>query len=206
LYGFCNALCCRLRPTGTFIVIDGPDAAGTTLHSRLLAERLGKEGKDVLLTTEPTDGPVGRWIRALLKEKTVSSSTLQLLFTADRAWHVEQVILPALQAGKTVVSDRYTFSTVAYGMALGLDGPWLEDVNRNFPKPDTVIFTLPPLAVCLERLGRREQHDFLESRELQEHIHAAYRKLAESDPSIDVVNTESSKEEASEAVWKALAR
>ncbi len=183
-----------------FIVIDGPDAAGTTLHARLLAEHLQKEGRNVLLTAEPTNGPVGTWIRELLKEKKVPSSSLQLLFTADRSWHVENVILPALQEGKTVITDRYTYSTIAYGIALGLDAQWLKDMNRTFLKPDSTVFTLPPLSVCLERLERREKHDILENGDLQEHVHNAYRKLAEEDPSIIVVDTSGDKEATAETI------
>jgi dTMP kinase len=190
--------------TGTFIVIDGPDASGSTLHARLLAERLRKEGREVLVTAEPTEGPVGLWIRELLKEKKVPSSTLQILFTADRAWHVEQVILPALREGKTVISDRYSHSTVAYGMALGLDSDWLKEMNRSFPKPDATVFTLPPIRTCMERLSRREKQDFLEQRDLQEGVHAAYRKIAEQDPAIVVVDTSGEKGDVSTFLWNAL--
>ncbi|MEK7217829.1 MAG: dTMP kinase [Patescibacteria group bacterium] len=187
-----------------FIVIDGPDASGSTLHSKLLAGRLRSQGRDVLVTAEPTEGPVGLWIRELLREKQVPSATLQLLFTADRAWHVEQVILPALQEGMTVITDRYVPSTVAYGTALGLQADWLKDMNRTFPIPDATVFTLPPLRTCLERLGRREKQDILERRDLQDAVHAAYRQLAELDPSVIVLDTSVEKDAAAEMAWQGI--
>ena len=192
---------------GRFIVLEGPDGSGTTLHSRLLAERLQKEGVPVLVTAEPTDGPIGRFIRMLLKgEERVPSSALQLLFTADRAWHVENVIRPALAEGKTVISDRYAPSTIAYGMALGLDQDWLKNLNKEFIQPDREIFALPPLAVCLERLGRREERDILEQENLQEKIHAAYAALAKEDRSIAVIDTSGAKEDVAEQILSAVRR
>lgn len=190
---------------GRFLVIDGPDAAGTTLHATLLAGRLRKEGTDVLLTAEPTDGPIGTWIRGILKGNVTTPATaLQLLFTADRAWHVETVITPALEAGKTVVLDRYLLSTIAYGVALGLEKDWLKDLNKNFVRPDRTILTLPPLDVCLQRLEKRGAHDILERQDLQEKIHTAYRALAEEDPSIIVIDTSAEKFSVAQTLYAAI--
>jgi dTMP kinase len=191
---------------GRFIVLEGPDGSGTTLHSRLLAEYLRSKGEEVVLTAEPTDGSIGRLIREILHGKeAIPSAALQLLFTADRAWHVEQVIAPALQAGKTVISDRYSMSTVAYGTALGLSKEWMEELNGRFIEPDVQILTLPSLEVCLERLGRRSESDILERREIQEKIHKEYRLLAQEDSSIRIVNTDGDKETVAAQVRAALA-
>jgi dTMP kinase len=188
---------------GRFIVIEGPDASGTTLHSRLLAERLAKEGVPVLLTAEPTDGPIGRYIRTILAgSERIPSSALQLLFTADRAWHLHSVVLPALKEGKTVISDRYALSTIAYGIALGLGEEWLKSMNKDFILPDVQILALPPIEVCRERLARREKRDILEQEDLQEKIHGAYRSLAKKDPSILMLDTSGEKETVAESLWK----
>ncbi len=187
---------------GSFIVIEGPDGAGTTLHARLLAERLRAGGREVLVTAEPTDGPVGALIRSCLKGSAhLPSSALQLLFTADRAWHIDHVILPALESGTIVISDRYAASTIAYGVALGLEEGWLKNLNKNFLQPDVQVFTLPPLSVCMERLSRRENTDILEERNLQEKIHGAYRTLASDDPSIAVIDTSGEKQYAANEIW-----
>lgn len=173
-----------------FIVIDGPDGAGTTTHAKLLTERLAKDGHDVVLTCEPTDQPIGKMIRELLFSKTrLPSSAFQLLYTADRAQHVEQVIKPALAAGKTVVSDRYWYSTVAYGDAFGVDAEWLKRANGNFPAPDVTIFAMPPLEVCMQRISLRENRDMHEKQDVQERVIRAYEKQAADDSSIIIIDT-----------------
>ena len=103
-----------------FIVIEGADGAGTTTQARLLADRLRAHNMDpasCLLTRQPSDGPVGKKIRALLTGEDpplASSAAMQLMFSADRLDHAERVILPALRAGQIVVSDRYDMSTAIY--------------------------------------------------------------------------------------------
>ena len=156
-------------------------------------------------TAEPTDGPIGTWVREQLKSGAeIPAAAIQLAFTADRAWHVEHVIQPALDAGKTVVCDRYSFSTVAYGSALGLDTEWLTNMNALFLKPDVTIFALPSIDVCMERLSRRSFNDSFEKRELQEKVHAAYKALAASDVSISIVDTEGEKQEIAEKIWNVV--
>ncbi|MDD4318913.1 MAG: dTMP kinase [Candidatus Peribacteraceae bacterium] len=190
---------------GTFIVLEGPDGAGTSLHAKLLAERLEQAGKKVLRTAEPTEGPIGAWIREILRGREVMpASALQMLFTADRAWHVERVIRPALLEGTVVVSDRYSLSTVAYGTVQGLDQQWLKDANKGFPQPDCVILTLPTLDVCLERLGRREERDIFEQKEVQEKLHDVYLDLAAHDPSLAVIDTDGEKQAVADDVWEAV--
>jgi dTMP kinase len=186
---------------GIFIVIEGPDGAGTTLHTRLLAERLTAAGRSVLLTAEPTSGPVGTLIRSVLKgNERLPSSALQILFTADRAWHVEHVITPALLEGKIVISDRYAASTIAYGTALGLSEDWLKSMNNIFVQPTIQLFTLPPLQTCLERLAKRPERDILEERGLQERIHEAYHRLATLG-NIAVVDTSGDKQQTAQNIW-----
>lgn len=178
-----------------FIVLDGPDGSGTTKQSQLLTEKLQKEGCDVLAMAEPTNGPIGRWIRTILREEdTIDPAALQLLFCADRAEHQKE-IRKALQEGKTIVCDRYVTSTLAYGEALGLDAIWLEEINKKFIKPDLLFFTLPSLSVCKERVAKRMQKDSLEDDDLQNKVYRAYEKLAKADRSIHLIDTSKSKEE-----------
>lgn len=190
---------------GRFIVLEGPDGSGTTTHARLLGEALQKEGEDVLLTAEPTGCPIGKFIRQQLAEKTIPSPTaLQLLFCADRAWHIEQVIKPALAAGKTVISDRYVISTLIYGEALGLDPEWLVRVNTPFLEPDIMMIALPPLHVCLERIMRRKQLDVFENTSFQKKVYDLYEKAGAEDESIRVVDTSGSLEKAAGEVLKTV--
>ncbi|MDD5055258.1 MAG: dTMP kinase [Candidatus Peribacteraceae bacterium] len=175
---------------GRFIVLEGPDGSGTSTHSGLLADSLKAAGRDVLLTAEPTDSPIGLFIREQLKKKAISSgSALQLLFCADRAWHIENVIKPALEAGKTVVCDRYVISTLVYGEALGLDPEWLLRVNTPFIEPDVLLLALPTFEICMQRIGKREQLDVFENHPFQRKVYDLYTRVAEEDASIIVLDT-----------------
>jgi len=129
---------------GQFIVLEGPDGSGTTTHAQLLADRLQKEGKNVIHTCEPTRGPIGTFIRSQLKERTMPPDALQLLFTADRAWHIENELLLGIEENKTIVCDRYSLSTIVYADALELDPQYFVDVNKMFMQPDIQILLLPP--------------------------------------------------------------
>src|SRR5688572_29817595 len=110
------------RQRGRLIVIEGIDASGSTTHGKLLMKALKLRGHDVLLTCEPTSGPVGSLIRQVLQKRvhvmaehgprTFSWSTMALLFAADRIDHLESEIIPALRAGTWVVSDRYDLSSL----------------------------------------------------------------------------------------------
>ena len=185
---------------GTFIVLEGPDGSGTTRQSQMLAQRMRKGGYDVLLTSEPTEGLIGKEIRSLLHSEALPPpDAVQLLFTADRAQHVQEVIKPALQNGQIVISDRYALSTFIYGKSLGLDEEWLKDLNRTFPTPDLTVVTLPPLKVCLERIGKRDTQDLFENALFQKRIYEEYRAI--EDPSTFFVDTSGEKEEVADLIW-----
>lgn len=190
---------------GQFIVLEGPDGSGTTTHSDILAKKLAREGRDVILTAEPTDSAIGRFIREQLKNKSIPSPTaLQLLFCADRAWHIEHVIKPALEEGKTVISDRYVISTLIYGEALGLDPDWLLSVNTPFVEPDIMMIALPPLHVCLERINKRKQLDVFENTAFQKKIYDLYEKAGADDDSVQVIDTSGTQEEAAKRIFDAV--
>lgn len=187
---------------GLFIVLDGPDAAGTSTHVQLLAGRLQAAGRPVLATSEPTDGPVGKQIREFLKTGEADPMALQLLFTSDRAWHVKNVLEPALKEGKIVVCDRYWHSTIIYAEAQELETAKLKSLNTSFLQPDCVIFTLPSLDICLERLARRSEKEVFEKEDLQKKIHAGYAAMAKNDPAIRVVDTSGKKEDSAGEIWE----
>lgn len=127
--------------TGQLIAFEGLDGCGKTTQLARLALRLRAAGHEVLETREPTDGLWGRRIRAMARsgERVAPEEELNW-FLEDRAEHVEREIAPALAAGRTVLTDRYTLSTVAYQGARGLD--WrelLKAAETRFPLPDLVV-------------------------------------------------------------------
>ncbi len=173
---------------GTYIVLEGPDGGGSTTHAKLLCEHLQKIGVDIVQTAEPTDGPIGRCIRAELRGKGITPDALQMLYSADRAWHMANVVRPALERQELVVAERCALSTLIYGEALGLDVEWLKDMNDPFLRPDLLLVLMPPFAVCQERLGIRDR-DLLEQESLQKKVHAIYERYVKDDPTMLHVDT-----------------
>jgi len=190
---------------GIFIVLEGPDGAGTTKHSKLLSDRLAREKHAVLCTFEPTDGPIGSAIRNDLHNDVPHSPLeLQKRFCDDRAWHLQEVIEPALRNGTTVISDRYDHSTITYGTALGLSRQELDEMNKKFIRPDRTFFLLPPFKVLQERIHRRDHVDALEQAELQHKVYDAYQQLAAEDPAICVIDSSGPLEEVAELIYRAV--
>jgi dTMP kinase len=144
---------------GKFIVFDGLDGSGQSTQAELLRDFLSQKRKKVILTKEPTsDSETGKIIREVLNKKIeMSPGELQELFAKDRKEHLENLIIPALKEGTIVISDRYFFSSFAFGRASGLDLQWLMKINEEFPLPDlTFILKVDP-EICIERIKRRNQ-------------------------------------------------
>jgi dTMP kinase len=145
---------------GRLLVLEGIDGCGKSTQIPLLAESLRAAGHDVLVTREPTEGPLGRRIRAMAAaDEPVAPEQELAWFVQDRREHVRDVLEPALAAGRLVVSDRYYLSTVAYQGARGLD--WrdiLEESEREFPAPDLALVLEVDPAVGLARVQGRGQH------------------------------------------------
>ncbi len=159
------------RAPGRLIAFEGLDGVGKTTQARLLAAHLRRLGLPVVLTREPTAGIYGERLRRLRQEGRQGLSPRQelALFLADRREHVEQVMRPALAAGKIVITDRYYYSSMAYQGALGLDPGEIEALHADFaPHPDLVILLVLPAPERIKRLQERgspvdafEQQDYL---------------------------------------------
>lgn len=150
------------RKRGFFIVLEGIDGAGSTTHSRLLAEWLRGRGYDVTLTKEPrSDGKIGKLIREYLQMPKSSPIIDALLFAADRAEHLDEVIKPDLAKGKVVISDRYLESSIAYQGASGVDIEWIQTINREAISPDlTIVLKVDPtLSLSRKRFVRKEKFE-----------------------------------------------
>lgn len=174
-----------------FIAFEGIDGAGLTTHARMTERYLEGKGLKVVLTKEPTDGLVGGLIKACLRgEWKADPMTLQLLFAADRCHHVNTVISPALRSGRVVVTDRYLFSSLAYG-SLNLDYEWLKVVNSLFPLPDlTFILDLNPLEAIRRIKEDRFAVELFEEVEKLEKVRKAYLKIAREYRGVHVVETD----------------
>jgi len=145
---------------GFLLALEGVDGSGKTTQAQLLAVSLLQMGRKVVLTREPTTGPVGQKLRRYLQgpARNLSPREELDLFLADRREHVDSVINPALAGGRMVITDRYYYSTVAYQGALGLDPGEILAANEAFaPRPDLVFLLLMSVPQALERLQRKRQ-------------------------------------------------
>jgi dTMP kinase len=141
-----------------FVAIEGLDGSGGTTQARLLATWLEARGLEVVLTREPSDGLVGRFIRKALEPASdhgrLGEGVLPYLFAADRRDHVDTVIVPALQGGVAVVSDRYYHSSLAY-QAPVMGFAAVAALNDSFPAPDLTVILDLPAEICLQRVRAR---------------------------------------------------
>lgn len=171
---------------GLFIVFEGLDGSGASIQASLLDGILSKEGYRVHLTKEPTNFLIGGLIRGFLtKEWKSSPECLQLLFAADRSQHVNKTIIPHLQAGRIVISDRYAFSSVAYGSLEVEDPKWLEKLNNRFILPDLTFLIKVRPKICALRMkeSNYELELFREEQKLNkvwktyEHLSKKYKNV-----------------------------
>ena len=157
---------------GRFLAFEGADASGKSTQIRLLADRLRAAGVDVLVSREPGGTAVGARIRSLVLDHSDEGAVLSpraeaLLMAADRAQHVAEVIRPALQAGRTVLCDRYLGSSIAYqGVGRSLGAEPIERLSLWATEdlvPTLTIVIRIPVEVSLERLAAQGSPDRLES-------------------------------------------
>jgi|UniRef100_A0A7V5K4C9 dTMP kinase len=173
-----NRLKFEFSRKGKLIAIEGIDGAGKTTFAKALYETLKKRGINCIFSCEPTSGPFGEKIKSALIKKESNPQDLRLLFLKDRKWHVEKIILPALEAQKWIILDRYYPSTLAYQSSQGLPLKELLIENETIaPIPDLVIYLDLPLEVAFKRIGNREKRlTIFEKREFLERVTETYKK------------------------------
>jgi len=140
-----------------FVSIDGPSGAGKSTIVRHLAQMLVANGEDVHVTAEPSDGPIGLLCRELTE--SVTGLTLACLYAADRYHHIETEIRPHMEAGKTVISDRYIPSGLVMQRFDGIDPVFLWRVNAEADRPDLAVILEADPEVIAERLSERGPHN-----------------------------------------------
>ena len=170
---------------GKFIVFEGLDGSGQTTQVKLLAEFLknlpaqaGNKFK-VLTTKEPTlDSKAGKLIRAVLdKKEKIPPKKLQELYAQDRKEHLNKVIIPNLKKGKIVISDRYFFSSFAYG-SLAVPLSYLLKINDKFLLPDITFFiNTKPRTSFLRIKKRGKKQTFFEVENKLRKVYQNHKKI-----------------------------
>lgn len=183
-----------------FITFEGVDGAGKSTHLAWFANALRQRGLDVVVTREPGGTPLGEQLREILLHQPMSIGTEAMLMFAARLEHIEQVIKPALRAGKWVVSDRFSDASFAYqGGGRGMDWEKLHQLEQWVHpdlQPDLTLFFDVPVEIARKRLRmpdktrqnnisldrfEQEQADFFER------VRAGYHRRVQENPQRYVV-------------------
>ena len=183
------------QPTrGWFVALEGGEASGKSTQARLLAEHLG-----ALLTREPGGTRLGEAVRAMLLDPAdtdMSDRAEALLFAAARAQHVHEVIRPALESGRHVVTDRFAASSFAYqAFGRGLDLDEVRSLSAfavDGTWPDLNVWLVVPPEVAVERLGELDRLELV-GPEFHERVAAGFQALSAAEPErwvqVDAVGT-----------------
>ena len=171
-----------------FITFEGVDGAGKSTHLSWFAEALRQRGQDVVVTREPGGTALGEQLREILLHQTMGMDTEALLMFAARAEHIEQVISPALLAGKVVISDRFSDASFAYqGSGRGMDWEKLKQLEawvHNDLQPDLTLFFDVPVEVARLRLANNATPDRFEQEhgDFFERVRAGYHRRVQENP------------------------
>ncbi len=190
-----------LPPHGLFIVIEGIDGTGKSTQAKRLGEWFVSQGREVMLSREPTDGPWGKRLRESAATGRLSPADELQYFLNDRRQHVEETIAPALAAGKVVILDRYYFSTMAYQGARGFDPTEIRRLNEEFaPVPDLLLILDLDVDTAHQRIGvRGDATNEFEKRESLERCREIFLSLKD-EPFARVIDSNGSLDEVSERI------
>jgi dTMP kinase len=176
---------------GRFIVFEGLDCSGSTTQANYLYERLIAEGNRVLLTSQPSSGPVGHLIRLLFSgrvvlppDRHIRDRQFAYLFAADRFDHLNNPttgILKHLSDGVDVISTRYALSSLAYNVETDEEEAFVRRLNADFPEPDYLIFLDCPVELSIERVSiSRPNRDTYENRAKLTRAASNYRRILQA--------------------------
>jgi len=190
---------------GLFIVIEGIDGTGKSTQTKRLAEWLTSQGREVVLSREPTDGPWGKKLRESASTGRLAPDEELEYFLNDRRQHVDEVISPALTAGKVVILDRYYFSTMAYQGARGFDPQEIRRKNEAFaPVPDLLLILDLDVDAALQRIGvRGDTANEFEKRGNLERCREIFLSLSDEE-FVTVIPTEGTLDEVTERIQAAV--
>lgn len=160
-----------------FVVLEGIDGAGTSTQLKILSKR--KEHEHFFITTEPTPYPTGIFLRQMLKgDFPLQPETAAFLFAADRNEHIyaNDGIIAQTKQNKIVISDRYTFSSMAY-QSIGGKKELPYKLNEDFPLPEILFFFDVQPEVSLKRIQKRSVIEIYEKKDFLEKTAAAYNEV-----------------------------
>ena len=191
--------------SGRFIAFEGGEGTGKSTQAARLARRLG-----ALLTHEPGDTPLGAQIRRLLldaRDLDITPRAEALLMAADRAQHVAALIRPALDLGRTVITDRYLGSSVAYqGFGRQLPPSEVEQLSLWATEgllPDLVILLQVPGSVAERRTGGPRDRLEAAGTDFHRRVHEGFLRQAIEDPERwAVVDGTGTEDEVAEQIWQ----
>lgn len=198
---------------GKFITLEGIDGAGKSTHHAWLIDFLKSQGREVVATREPGGTPLGEKLRTLLLSEPMHLETEALLMFAARREHLDKLILPALAAGKWVISDRFADASYAYqgggrGLApekiMALES-W---VQAGFQPDLTLVFDLPTEVACerLAKTGNAPDRFEKETQEFFERVRDTYLQRAGAEPGrIKVIDSRKSIPEIQKILEQILA-
>ena len=178
---------------GLFIVMEGPDGSGKTTQINLLEQYLKEAGDECLITREPGGTVIGEEVRELIlnpEYKEMSPVTEMLLYAASRAQLVHEVIGPALEAGRIVISDRFVDSSIVYqGIARNLGISTVAAVNApgiGIYRPDGIFFIDLSEAEGIRRKKNQKKLDRMEQESIDFHhlVSEGYRKVLAERPEV----------------------
>ncbi len=199
---------------GLFIVIEGPDGSGKSTMAKKIGEYFQSVGKEIEFTREPGGTDISEKIRELILDKNnteMDYRTEALLYAAARAQLVSEKIVPWLESGKIVISERYVYSSLVYqgiGRGLGVDEvKRINDFATSFLEPDVVFFFDIDPEKALKRKLCIDGGDRIENENIEFHrsVYDGYKKIRECYPDIITVNAERSVEEMFEDVKNIIA-
>lgn len=201
---------------GLFITLEGLDGAGKTTQLHKAAQLLRQKGYEVVESREPGGTELAEKVRALVLDATLplNNTTQTLLYLAARSEHVDKLLRPALEAGKIVLCDRFSDSTLAYqGLAAGKSLEELKPLRQlnafatEGLAPDITIVLDGDPQILVKRRDARGVTDRYEEQglELQYMLRDAFSKLAEAEPErMRIINAEGSEEQVNNAIMAVI--
>ena len=194
-----------------FITFEGGEGSGKSLQTRALYRKLNRLDVPAILIHEPGSTPLGERLTRLLKwakDTDISPVTELMLFNASRAQLLDEVVRPALKAGKVVICDRYTDSTIAYqGYGRKIDIDTIKSINdmaTGALKPDlTVLLDIPVSEGFARKTGQEPDRFEKEAQAFHQRLRKGYLKLAAEEPQRWlVVDATLTKERIKQIIWE----